>query len=135
ERLFQGCGLAPGGRGWGKIARPVARRQFLGEALGSELAQEVARPFMGPQQRLDPLPQRRVADAGGVQVGRPLGLAVLVQGFEKDGTFVHGMRSPSFVRPLYGSVRRPGPNHATVFQERSRSGASPCISWWSQARA
>src|SRR5207302_1936908 len=68
---------------------PLRSRHFLGQALGNRLAQEAAGLLVGREQRLDPLPQRRVAAARFIEEGGPQGQGVLVQRFHEDRAFVH----------------------------------------------
>src|SRR5262249_24677242 len=78
--------------------------------------------LMRLQQRVDPLPKCRIPSTGGVQEGHPLAGAVLFQGFEKNGAFVHEPRSPhSPAARLYRRVRKTGWNHATIGNETTGS--------------
>src|SRR4051812_27651378 len=72
---------------------------------------------MPPDQPLNPLAEGRIAGAGPVQEGRPLGRVTLLQGLDEDGLLTH------HARPSVGSgPRAPQPHAPSGRRVRTESG-------------
>ena len=115
----------------------VGLRKARRDLLDGRYVQELAGALVGREQRLDLAPQRRVAGAGPVQVGRPLGRVGDFQRGKKDGLFGHGEASLEDLRArgFYSQCEiraKPGHGFSRIVARRLRRAST---SRRSQARA